>query len=155
MFLEACEAQEKCKICEITTKTQLFKRPTLINSYSNISGLPWWLIRKESPCKQESGVPSLGQKDPLKKEMVTTSVSLSGKTCGQALGELQPTGSQEWDMTQRLNLPPPTTILREPTRIKYIMNFHVWRLSCGMKNTNLEVSSRYQKWYTHAKLCII
>ena len=71
MFLEACEAQEKCKICEITTKTQLFKRPTLINSYSNISGLPWWLIRKESPCKQVSGVPSLGQKDPLEKEMVT------------------------------------------------------------------------------------
>ena len=38
-----------------------------------LSGLPWWLIGKESTCSARTGVRSLDQEDPLEKGMATQS----------------------------------------------------------------------------------
>ena len=134
MFLKACETQEKCKIVKSppslsSSKDQPWSIATVISQ-----GFPGSSAIKNLPAMQESGGPSLGQKHPLEKEMVShSSILVWENLWTEEPGRLQPTWSQESDMTQRLNLPPPPTVLREPTFIKYIMNFHVWRLSCCMK----------------------
>ena len=46
-------------------------------------GLPWWLSAKESPANAGDGVGSLGQEDPLEKEMATCSSILAGESHGQ------------------------------------------------------------------------
>ena len=46
-------------------------------------GFPGWLSVKESPAKQERCIGSLGQEDPLEKEMTPTPVFLPGKSLGQ------------------------------------------------------------------------
>ena len=40
-------------------------------------GLPWWPSGKESASNDETGVQSLGQEDPLEKEMATHSSILA------------------------------------------------------------------------------
>ena len=51
-------------------------------------------VEKNTPAKQEKGGQSLGQEDPLKKEMARAPVSLPGKWHGQrSLVALQSTGS--------------------------------------------------------------
>ena len=44
------------------------------------SGLSWWLSGKEYAPVQEMRVPSLGQEDPLEKEMATHSSLLAWET---------------------------------------------------------------------------
>ena len=54
----------------------------LLNLSISFQGLLWWLSGKESTCqckRQEMQVRSLGQKDPLEKEMVTHSSILAWK----------------------------------------------------------------------------
>ena len=46
-------------------------------------GFPGGPVVKNLPAKQEMQVQSLGQKDPLEKEMAPTSVFLPGKSPGQ------------------------------------------------------------------------
>ena len=62
-------------------------------------GLPWWLSAKESPANAGDGVGSLGQEDPLEKEMATCSSILAGESHGQRslVGYM---GSQESDTTE-------------------------------------------------------
>jgi hypothetical protein len=53
---------------------------------------------------QETWVQSLGQEDPLEKEMATHSCVLAWKIpWTEELGRLQSMGSQESDMTEELN----------------------------------------------------
>ena len=60
------------------------------------------LVVKNVP--QEMWIWSLGQEDPLDKEMATTPVFLPGKYYGtKEPGGLQYMGSQDWDMTEWLN----------------------------------------------------
>ena len=54
-----------------------------------------WLSGKEPPAKQETWVQSLGQEDPLEKEMASHSSILSWKfPCTEEPGGLQSMGSQ-------------------------------------------------------------
>ena len=56
---------------------------------------------KNLPAVQETRVRSLGQEDPLEKEMATHSSILAWKILWtEKPGELQSMGSQESDMTQ-------------------------------------------------------
>ena len=58
---------------------------------------------KNRPAMQETQVPSLGQEDPLEKEMATHSSILPGKSHGQrSLAGYSPWGLKESDMTERL-----------------------------------------------------
>ena len=58
-----------------------------------MDGLPWWLIGKES--LQEMQVRTLGQEDPLEKEMATHSSILSWEIpWTEEPGKLQSRGSQ-------------------------------------------------------------
>ena len=58
---------------------------------------------KKSAC-QEMQVQSLGQKDPLEKEMAPTPVFLPGESHGQrSLVGYSPWGCKESDTTERLN----------------------------------------------------
>ena len=54
---------------------------------------------KNLPVRQETQVQSLGQEDPLEKEMATHSSIFAWKSHGQGNLRLQSTGSQESDMT--------------------------------------------------------
>ena len=54
-------------------ETNAIKRKLVYECYLRRSRLPWWLGGKEPACMQEMWVRSLGQKDPLKKEMATCS----------------------------------------------------------------------------------
>ena len=70
-----------------------------VNDYARHSG-------KESTCQRRSSketqVPSLGQEDPLEKEMATTPVFLPGKFHGQrSLAGYNPGGHKELDETER------------------------------------------------------
>ena len=59
---------------------------------------------KHLPAMQETRVPSLGWEDPLEKEMATHFSSLAWEIPGtEEPGGLWSTGSQESDMTERLN----------------------------------------------------
>ena len=59
---------------------------------------------KNLPAIQETRVPSLGPEDPLEKEMATHSGILAWRIPQtEELGRLQSMGSQESDMTWRLN----------------------------------------------------
>ena len=62
-------------------------------------------VVKNPPTKQESWVQSLGQDDPLEKEMAKpTPVFLPGKSLGQKnLGDYSLWGPKESDMTEHLN----------------------------------------------------
>ena len=71
--------------------------------------LPYWLIWaflvaqfiKNLPTMQETWVWSLGQEDPLEKEMATTPISLPGEFNGQRrLVGYSPWGDKELDMTE-------------------------------------------------------
>ena len=44
-----------------------------------IHGLPWWFRQERLPAMQETLVRSLGQEDPLEKEMATHSNILAWK----------------------------------------------------------------------------
>ena len=58
---------------------------------------------KRLPAMQETWVQSLGQEDPLEKEMATTPVFLPGKSHGQrSLVGYSPWGRKESDKTERL-----------------------------------------------------
>ena len=65
----------------------------------SFQGLLWWLTGKESTCqckRQEMQVQSLGQEDPLEKEMVTHSSILAWKVLQtEDPGGLQSMGSQK------------------------------------------------------------
>ena len=59
---------------------------------------------KRLPAKRKTWVRSLGQKDPLGKEMVTHSSTLAWKIpWTEELGGLQSTGCKESDMTEQLH----------------------------------------------------
>ena len=59
---------------------------------------------KRLPAMQESQVRSLGQEDPLEKEMATHSSILAWRIPRmEELGGLQSTGHKELDMTERLH----------------------------------------------------
>ena len=73
--------------------------------------IDWWLpwgfpggsVVKNPPAKQETCVYSLGQEDPLKKEIATHSSILAWKIAWtEEPGGLQSMESQESDMTARL-----------------------------------------------------
>ena len=56
---------------------------------------------KNLPAMQEARVQSLGQEDPLEKEMTTTPVFLPGKSRGwRSLAGYDPRGHKESDMTE-------------------------------------------------------
>ena len=60
---------------------------------------------KNLPAKQETQVRSLGQEDPLEKEMAPTPVFLPGKSHGQkSLAGYSPWGHKESDTTEQLSL---------------------------------------------------
>ena len=60
---------------------------------------------KKLPAMQETQVRSLGQEDPLEKEMATHSSILAWRIpWTEEPGGLQCMGSQELDMTERLKL---------------------------------------------------
>ena len=60
---------------------------------------------KNLPAMQEMRVQSLGQEDPLEKEMATTSVFLPAESHGQrSLVGYRPWGCKESDMTEWLAL---------------------------------------------------
>ena len=48
-------------------------------SLSIVLIIPWWLRSTESPAMQETQVPSLGQEDPLEKEMAIHASILAWK----------------------------------------------------------------------------
>ena len=56
-------------------------------------GLSRWLMVKNLSAKQETWVPSLGQEDPLEKEMAIHSSILAWKIPWREPGGLQSTGS--------------------------------------------------------------
>ena len=57
------------------------------------------------PAMQETWVRSLGQEDPLEKEMATYSSTLAWKSHGQrSLVDYSPWDRKELDTTERLNL---------------------------------------------------
>ena len=59
-------------------------------------GLPWWLDAKVSAPMQETQVQSLGQEDPLEKEMATHSSTLAWKIpWTEGPGGLQSLGMQK------------------------------------------------------------
>ena len=59
---------------------------------------------KRLPAMRETWVQSLGQEDPLKKEMATTPVLLPGKFHGwRSLVGYSPWGHKESDTTERLH----------------------------------------------------
>ena len=67
-------------------------------------GFPGSSVVKNLPAKQETRVCSLGQEDPLKKEMATAPVFLPGKSHGQrSLVDYSPWGRKESDTTERLS----------------------------------------------------
>ena len=60
---------------------------------------------KESTCKQEIWVQSLGWEDPLEEGMATHSSILAGESHGQrSLAGYSPWGYKESDMTEQLNI---------------------------------------------------
>jgi len=60
---------------------------------------------KRLPAMQETWVQSVGQEDPLEKEMATTPVFLPGKSHGQrSLEDYSPWDHKELDTTERLHL---------------------------------------------------
>ena len=60
---------------------------------------------KNLPAVQQTQVRSLGQEDPLEKEMATTPVSLPEKCHGQrSLAGCSPWGHKESEMTEQLTL---------------------------------------------------
>ena len=63
-------------------------------------GLPWWLSAKESPANAGDGVGSLGQEDPLEKEMATCSSILAGESHGQR----SMVGYRQWGRKSRTRL---------------------------------------------------
>ena len=81
-----------------------FQRHLIISSTCFI-GLPRWLCGKEPTCKAAGAVVlSLGQKDPLEKEVATHSSILAWRIpWTEELGRLQSMGSQKSRTRQRLN----------------------------------------------------
>ena len=68
------------------------------------AGFPGGSVVKNSPAKQETWVRSLGQEDPLEREMATHSRFLPGKSHGQRnLAGCSPWGCKESDTTERLS----------------------------------------------------
>ena len=62
--------------------------------------MPEGSVGRNPPAKQETQVQSLGQEDPLEKEMATHSSILPGKSHGQrSLVDYSPWGHKELDMT--------------------------------------------------------
>ena len=56
-------------------------------------GLPWWLSSKQYACNTETQVQSLGQEDPLEKEIATYSNILAWEIpWTEELGRLQSRG---------------------------------------------------------------
>ena len=66
---------------------------------------------KRVPGMQETWVKSLGQEDPLEKEMATHSVFLPGESYGRrSLVGYSPRGGKELDTSKRLPLSPSYTV---------------------------------------------
>ena len=55
----------------------------MLEVYEVNNGFPGGSVVKNLPAKQEIWIKSLGQEDPLEKEMATTPVLLPGKSYGQ------------------------------------------------------------------------
>ena len=51
--------------------------PRMTESLNRLTGLPWWLVGKESACMQETWVHFLNQEDSPEKEMATHSTILA------------------------------------------------------------------------------
>ena len=76
----------------------------VLDSNLTILGFPGRPSVENPPTMQETWVWSLGQEDPLEKEMATHSSILSWKIAWtEEPGGLQSMGSQELDMTWQLN----------------------------------------------------
>ena len=66
-----------------------------IHIHTHVYGLPWWPSGKNPPAKQEMWIQSLGQGDPLEKEMPTPSSILAWEIpWTEEPGERQSRGSQ-------------------------------------------------------------
>ena len=87
-----------------TAQESIFLQDNLPRSYGVEGGFPGGSLVKNQPTMQETRVQSLGQEDPLEKEVVTHYNILNWRIpCTEEPGALQSTGSQELDTTQRLN----------------------------------------------------
>ena len=65
--------------------------------------MTWWLKRLSLPARRETWVQSLGQEDPLQKEMATHSSILAWKSHGQKkLAGSSPRGCKELDTTKNI-----------------------------------------------------
>ena len=63
--------------------------------WNTIPWASWWLSGKESASKQKTWVRSLGQEDPLEKEMVTQSSILAWEIPWTEPGRVQAMRSQK------------------------------------------------------------
>ena len=73
---------------------------------------------KHLPAMQETWVRTLGQKDPLEKEMATHSSTLAWKSHGQrSLVGYSPWGRKELDTTERLHFIDSTLLQSPPVPI--------------------------------------
>ena len=82
----------------------LNKRLSSLNKLKNTCGLPYSSDGKESGAMQEIQVSSLGQEDPLEKEMATHPVFLPRKFHGlRSLVGYSPWGRKDSDTTDRLH----------------------------------------------------
>ena len=89
--------------CQIWIRIQ---KCIFVGKYDSFGGLPRWLSGKESPCQetQEIQVQSLGQEDPLEKEIATYSSILAWEIpWPEEPGGLQTMGvTKESDTTEKL-----------------------------------------------------
>ena len=83
-----------------TAQERIFLQDNLPRSYRVEGGFPGGSLVKNLPTVQETQVHSLGQEDPLEKEMATHSNILNWRIpCTEKPGGLQSTGAQESDTT--------------------------------------------------------
>ena len=76
----------------------------LDNNYHIIRGFPDGSVVKNPPAVLETWVQSLGQEDPLEKEMATHSSILALKSHGQrSLADYSPWSHKRLEMTEQLN----------------------------------------------------
>ena len=84
-----------------TAQESIFLQDNLPRSYGVEGGFPGGSLVKNLPTMQETQVQSLGQEDPLEKEMAIHSSILAGESHGQRrLVGYSPWGHKELDMTK-------------------------------------------------------
>ena len=92
-------------------------------SVSSLVDVPSGSVVKNLPAMQETWVWSLGQEDPLEKEMATHSIFLPGESQGQrSLVGYSPWGHEESDPTERLSMHTHS----DSTRGHNPWGWHVW-----------------------------